>query len=227
MTVTNFAEMKAQQYEDHEEFLEPEDFEGASEENIPKAQVDPTYVDQESEKALVVNNNDCKFKIVNNAWTPNARALWKNFKELQGCNPATILFVEIEEAKPSYRGKPKFCEVSVASKFQQEIFWQISGKKFTHIIKIYGGNVDKHEQTQQQMLIHLYNAMRQIKEDGSLRDYDIKAFAEVWASLKAGWDKENTPLPSLIDEGSWARMHKLQGNLFEDRTGENNQAKKF
>lgn len=70
-------------------------------------------------------------------------------------------------------------------------------------------------------------ALRQIKSDGTLRGYDIHAFTEVYANLKAGWDKEGCSIPNLIDTGHWIGMRQLQGNLFENRSGENAAAKDF
>lgn len=195
-----------------EEFLTREEFSGMAGADADKpvsGNVDPSYKDQDAEDILAVAET-CGFKnqVVNNVWTPVARKMWRQFKELHDCNPSTILFIKIEEGKSKYRGKPRFVECSVMSLRWSELLEQVTGKVFTHIITIYQGNVDKYEQSHNQMLVHLYNAMRQIKSDGSLRDYDIRAFGEVYANLKSGWDKEHSMIPNLIDTGNWLGMYQ-------------------
>ncbi len=231
MTVQNIAEYREQREQDtqeQEEFLEAEEVEDGEPEKPAMGKVDPTFQDQKSENITVHGENGYKYRIVNETWTPLARAMWQKFSELHDCNPSAILFVEVADAKPKYRGKPKFIDISVTSNRWNEILKQISGFNFTHIVTIYQGNVDKFEQSYEQMLVHLYNALRQIKSDGSLRGYDIHAFTEVYANLKAGWDKEHCAIPNLIETGNWIGMKQLQGNLFgEDRSGENAQAKDF
>lgn len=216
---------------EQEEFLTHEECaEMAGEEEKPVfGNVDPVYKDQSAEDILAVNETSgFKYQLVNNVWTPVARKLWKQFKELHECNPSTILFVKIEDGKSKYRGKPRIMECSVMSARWSELLEQVTNKSFSHVITIYQGNVDKYEQSHNQMLVHLYNAMRQIKSDGLLRDYDIRAFSEVYANLKSGWDKEHCFIPNLIDTGNWLGMHQQQGQLFgEDRSGENALAKDF
>lgn len=230
MTVTSIDELR-DAAEEPEEFLQPEEQAAMSgkDEAPGKSSVDPTYQDQDSENILNGNSSDgFKFKIVNSIWTPYARALWKKFSELHDCNPANILFIEVEEGKAKSRGKAKIMEISKLSNRWQEVLAQMVGFNFSFVITIYQGNVDKFEQSREQMLVHLYNCLRQIKADGTLRDFDIRAFTEVYANLKAGWDKEHCAIPNLIDTGNWIGMRQMQGQLFgEDRSGENAQAKDF
>lgn len=232
MAVTDISALrKDAAVEEPEEFLKPEEqAEMTGEDEAPgKSSVDPTYQDQDSENILNGNSSDgFKFKIVNSTWTPYARAMWKKFSELHDCNPANILFIEVEEGKAKSRGKAKIMEISKLSNRWQEVLAQMVGFNFSFVITIYQGNVDKFEQSREQMLVHLYNCLRQIKADGTLRDFDIKAFTEVYANLKAGWDKEHCAIPNLIDTGNWIGMRQMQGQLFgEDRSGENAQAKDF
>lgn len=108
----------------------------------------------------------------------------------------------------------------------QQILKQLTGKNFTHIIKIHAGNIEKFDQTFEMCLVHLYEEMRKIKADGSLGDYAIRAFPEVQQALRNDWAKEGSIIPNLIDAGNWAAMHNLQGKLFgESRQGENELAK--
>lgn len=223
--------LQSERFQDSEEFLDSDEekaMEGAAERPV-FGNVDPVFKDQESENILAVSENSgFKYQIVNNVWTPIARKLWKQFEQLHECNPSTILFIKVSEGKSKYRGKPRIMECAVISTRWGELLEQASGKIFTHTITIYDGNVDKYEQSHNQMLVHLYNAMRQIRSDGSLRDFDIRAFGEVYANLRAGWDKEHCCIPNLIDTGNWLGMHQQQGQLFgEDRSGENAAAKEF
>ena len=133
--------------------------------------------------------------------------------------------MEIKESKAKFKGQPKFFEVTTISKMWQSILKQLTGKNFTHIIKIHAGNIEKFDQSIEMCLVHLYNEMRKIKADGSLGDYTVKGFPEVMAHLKSGWNKEGSVIPNLIDAGSWAAMRQLQTSLFEDRSGENALAK--
>lgn len=232
MAVTDiYALRKDAAAEEPEEFLQPEEKAAMTgEDDTPgKSSVDPTYQDQDSENILNGNSSDgFKFKVVNSTWTPYARAMWKKFSELHDCNPANILFIEVEEGKAKSRGKAKIMEISKLSNRWQEVLAQMVGFNFSFVITIYQGNVDKFEQSREQMLVHLYNCLRQIKADGTLRDFDIRAFTEVYANLKAGWDKEHCAIPNLIDTGNWIGMRQMQGQLFgEDRSGENAQAKDF
>lgn len=216
--------------EEPEEFLQPEEKTAMSGEDkdLGKTNVDPTYHDQDAENILHGSSDGYKFKIVNSAWAPYARALWKKFSELHDCNPANILFIEVEEGKAKSRGKAKIMEISRVPARWQELLEQMVNFHFSHIITIYQRNVDKFEQSREQMLVHLYNCLRQIKADGTLRDFDIRAFSEVYANLKIGWDKEHCAIPNLIETGNWIGMKQLQGQLFgEDRSGENAQAKDF
>lgn len=57
------------------------------------------FADQHPEDVVLIPEFGGKFKVVNNIYTPLAKALWEKFKELQGCNPSAILFVKIEEGK--------------------------------------------------------------------------------------------------------------------------------
>lgn len=217
--------------QESEEYLEQEEHaEMVGEADKPvTTNVDPTYRNQDAEGLNKFDDvNSFKYQIVNKTWTPIARALWKQFRELHECNPSTILFVRIAEGKSKYRGKPRFMETATISARWQELLEQITEQTYTHVITIYQGNVEKFEQNNNQMLVHLYNAMRQIRQDGTLRDYDIRAFGEVYANLKAGWDKDGSCIPNLIDTGNWLGMHQQQGQLFgEDRSGENALAKDF
>lgn len=220
------------QESESEEFLQPEEqkeMDGGEEQRPVFGNIDPEFKDQGAEDILAVDSvSGYKYQIVNNIWTPFARGLWQKFAELQQCNPSTILFVRVEDAKPKYRGRPKYMETAVISARWQDLLEQLTGKTFGHVITIYGGNVDKFEQSHEQMLVHLYNAMRMINADGSLRSYDINAFTEVYASLRADWDREHTHLPNLLETGNWLGMHKMQGQLWgEDRSGENELAKDF
>lgn len=231
MAVTDISALRlGAEQEEPEEFLQPEEqkkMTGKVEEP-EKSSVDPTYHDQDAENILHGSSDGYKFKIVNSTWTPYARALWKQFSELHDCNPANIIFVEVEKGKAKSRGKAKFMEISKVSACWQELLEQMVNFHFSYIITIYQGNVDKFEQSYEQMLIHLYNCLRQISSDGTLRDYEIKAFTEVYSNLKAGWDKEHCAIPNLIETGNWIGMKQLQGQLFgEDRSGENEQAKNF
>lgn len=212
---------------DYEEFLTPEEIEEQDDAAPAAGNIDPTFKDQHSEGARIFFDGAFDYTVANGRYTPLARAMWKRFSELHDCNPSTILFVIAEEGKAMYRDKPKFVDVAVLGGRWQEILKQVTGLTFTHVITIYQGNVDKYEQSYEQMLVHLYNALRQIKSDGTLRGYDIHAFTEVYANLKAGWDKEGCSIPNLIDTGDWIGMRQLQGNLFEDRSGENAAAKDF
>ena len=232
MAVTDISALRKEAAaEEPEEFLQPEEKAAMTEEDDTpgKSSVDPTYQDQDSENILNGNSSDgFKFKVVNSTWTPYARAMWKKFSELHDCNPANILFIEVEEGKAKSRGKAKIMEISKLSNRWQEVLAQMVGFNFSFVITIYQGNVDKFEQSREQMLVHLYNCLRQIKADGTLRDFDIRAFTEVYANLKAGWDKEHCAIPNLIDTGNWIGMRQMQGQLFgEDRSGENAQAKDF
>lgn len=231
MAVTDISALRtAADVEEPEEFLQPEEQERMTgkDEEPGRTSVDPTYQDQDAENILHGSNDDYKFKIVNSTWTPYARALWKKFNELHECNPANILFVEVEEGKAKSRDKAKIMEISKVPARWQELLEQMVNFHFSYIITIYQGNVDKFEQSREQMLVHLYNCLRQIKADGTLRDFDIRAFTEVYANLKAGWDKEHCAIPNLIETGNWIGMRQLQGKLFgEDRSGENAQAKDF
>lgn len=214
-----------------DEFLQAEEHaEMVGEEEVLVAgNLDTSYRNQNSEELNQFEDSDVfKYQIVNRIWTPFARSLWKQFKELRECNPSTILFLSVPDGKKKYRGKPLIMDCATISKRWTEIVEQICRQKYTHVITIYQGNVEKFEQTNNQMLVHLYNAMRQIRQDGTLRDYDLRAFSEVYAHLKAGWDREGSCIPNLIDTGNWLGMHQQQGQLFgEDRSGENAQAKDF
>lgn len=120
-------------------------------------------------------------------------------------------------------------DIGVLSQQWQEIINQMSKRNFTHVIRIYEGNIDKYQQSFEHCLVHLYNEMRKISPDGSLRNYDIQGFTEVISNLKYGWDKPESILPNLIEAGDWLSMKNRQGTLpfGEDRSGENIEAKKF
>lgn len=79
------------------------------------------FSDQRPEDVVVLPEFGGKYKIVNNIYTPLAKALWEKFKELQGCNPSAILFVKIEEGK-KLRAKNRFLWISA--------FYRSNGKKF-------------------------------------------------------------------------------------------------
>lgn len=215
--------------EEQEEFLEQQEMGEDGKLKGDFSGVQKEFSDQHPEDVVVLPEFGGKYKIVNNVYTPLAKALWKGFKELQGCNPSTILFVLIDEGKKMSCKKPVFMEVGVLSQQWQEILNQMSKRNFTHVIRIYGGNLDKYEQSFEHGLVHLYNEMRKISPDGSLRGYDVQGFTEVVSNLKYGWDKPESILPNLIDAGSWLAMKNRQGTLpfGEDRSGENDEAKKL
>lgn len=176
----------------------------------------PFYEDQASENVLAVKEFGGKYKIKNNVWKPIAVKMWKAYKELQGCNPSTILFVEIEDGKKKFRGRPVVMEVAVLSQQNAELFKQLSNLNFTHVIRIYEANAES--KTREQLLVHLYRQMRQIQENGKLRDYDQKEFTEIQANLRWDWDADRACIPDIIDAGSWAEVEKRkQMNLFEGK----------
>lgn len=175
----------------------------------------PIFENQESENVLAVSEFGGKFQIKNNVWTPIARKLWKLYKELQSCNPSTILFVSIDEGKKKFRGRPVVMEISVLSQQLSELFKQMSGFNFTHVIRIYETNAEN--KTNEQMLVHLYKQMRQIQENGKLRDYDEKEFAEIQANLRRDWDSDGAFIPNIIDCESWAVVkQRKQQSLFDE-----------
>lgn len=174
----------------------------------------PFYENQESENVLAVAEFGGKFQIKNNIWTPIARKMWKLYKELQSCNPSTILFVSIDEGKKKFRGRPVVMEISVLSQQLSELFKQMSGFNFTHVIRIYETNAEN--KTHEQLLVHLYRQMRQIQENGKLRDYDQKEFFEIQANLRLDWDSDGAFIPNIIDAESWAAVKaSVQPSLFE------------
>lgn len=185
-----------------------------------------TYVDQNTDDIVVAELSDPKFPVVNKNWSKLAKAIFERFRDYLHCNPATILFVEIKGSKAKYKGAPKFFEATVISTLWQQILKQLTGKNFTHIIKIHAGNIDEYGQDYNQCLIHLYEEMRKIKADGSVGDYAIRAFPEVQQALRSDWARMGSVIPNLIDTGNWSAMHNQQGQLFgEDRSGENALAK--
>lgn len=223
-------EVEAMGIPEQEEFLTPEEQQqslASGDEPGKRPEFGkPWYINQCSENVSVVNEFGGKFRVVNNIWTPIARALWKAYDELKQCNPSTILFVSIDEGKKKYRGRPVVMEVSVLSQQLSDLFKQMSGLNFSHVIRIYQDNAD--EKSRQQLLVHLYKQLRMIKEDGKLRDYDEKEFTEIQANLQKGWDSDGIIIPDLLDAGSWGEVHaRKQGSLFDDRSGENLQAKDF
>ena len=144
-----------------------------------------------------------------------ARKMWKLYKELQSCNPSTILFVSIDEGKKKFRGRPVVMEISVLSQQLSELFKQMSGFNFTHVIRIYETNAEN--KTHEQLLVHLYRQMRQIQENGKLRDYDEKEFAEIQANLRRDWDSDGAFIPNIIDCENWAVVkQRKQQSLFDE-----------
>lgn len=175
----------------------------------------PFFKNQESENVLAVEEFGGKYKIKNNIWKPIAVKLWYLYKELQSCNPSTILFIEIENGKKKYRGRPVVMDISVLGQQSAEIFKQMTNLNFTHVIHIYEANAEN--KTPEQMLVHLYKQMRQIQEDGKLRDYDEKEFAEIQASLRRDWDAEGAFIPNIIDCENWVTVaQRKQPSLFTE-----------
>ena len=227
MPIVDMDTLRNDNAEPQEEFLtdeEQEAMDGELEEEGHKRV--KAYVDQNTNDIVVAELSQVKFAVTNKTWAQLAKAIYEKYRQYLTCNPATILFVEIKDSKAKFKGQPKFFEVTTVSKMWQQILKQITGKSFTHIIKIHAGNIEKFDQTFEMCLVHLYEEMRKIKPDGSLSDYAIRAFPEVQQALKSDWAKEGSVIPNLIDAGNWAAMHNLQGKLFgEDRSGENALAK--
>ena len=227
MSIVNMDTLREENAELQEEFLTPDEqqeMDGAEEEQGSKRV--KAYVDQNVDDIVVSELSVCKFPVTNKIWSRQAKAIYEKFRNYLNCNPATILFVEIKDSKAKYKGQPKFFEVTTISKMWQQILKQLTGKNFTHIIKIHAGNIDKFDQDFEKCLVHLYEEMRKIKADGSLSDYAIRAFPEVQQALRDDWAKEGSIIPNLIDAGNWAAMHNRQGKLFgESRQGENELAK--
>lgn len=227
MPIVDMDTLRNENAEPQEEFLTDEEHDamGGEPEEEGHKRV-KAYVDQSTDDIVVAELSDTKFPVVNKNWAKTAKAIFDIYRNDLSCNPATILFLEIKESKAKFKGQPKFFEVTTVSKMWQQILKQITGKSFTHIIKIHAGNIEKFDQTFEMCLVHLYEEMRKIKADGSLSDYAIRAFPEVQQALKSDWAKEGSVIPNLIDAGNWAAMHNLQGKLFgEDRSGENALAK--
>lgn len=200
---------------DEEEMFTPEEQEQMDPKPERPVFGQPFYENQESENVLAVSEFGGKFQIKNNIWTPIARKMWKLYKELQSCNPSTILFVSIDEGKKKFRGRPVVMEISVFSQQLSELFKQMSGFNFTHVIRIYETNAEN--KTHEQLLVHLYRQMRQIQENGKLRDYDEKEFAEIQANLRRDWDSDGAFIPNIIDCENWAVVkQRKQQSLFDE-----------
>ncbi len=200
---------------DEEEMFTPEEKEQMDPKPERPVFGQPFYENQESENVLAVAEFGGKFQIKNNIWTPIARKMWKLYKELQSCNPSTILFVSIDEGKKKFRGRPVVMEISVLSQQLSELFKQMSGFNFTHVIRIYKTNAES--KTHEQLLVHLYRQMRQIQENGKLRDYDEKEFAEIQANLRRDWDADGAFIPNIIDAENWATVkQRKQQSLFDE-----------
>lgn len=106
-------------------------------------------------------------------------------------------------------------EISVLSQQLSELFKQMSGFNFTHVIRIYETNAEN--KTNEQLLVHLYRQMRQIQENGKLRDYDEKEFAEIQANLRRDWDSDGAFIPNIIDCENWAVVkQRKQQSLFDE-----------
>lgn len=175
----------------------------------------PFFENQESENVLAVEEFGGKFQIKNNIWKPIAVKLWYLYKELQSCNPSTILFISIDEGKKKFRGRPVVMEISILSQQLSELFKQMSGFNFTHVIRIYETNAES--KSHAQLLVHLYKQMRQIQADGKLRDYDEKEFTEIQVHLRRDWDKDGAFIPDIIDAENWATvLQRKQPSLFDE-----------
>lgn len=215
--VLQMDESRIMQENEQEEFLTAEEqkqIQGEPEKE-PRQALQPWYENQESENVLAIKEFGGKFKIVNNIWTPVARKMWKLYKEIQECNPSSILFVEIEEGKKQYRGRPVVMEVSVLSQQLSELFKQMSGLNFSHIIRIYQTNADA--KNYEQMLVHLYKQMRQIRSDGKLRDFDEKEFTEIQANLRRDWNSDGAFIPDIIKCENWLTVKQnKQQCLFDE-----------
>ena len=218
MAVTNLEDVRRSRAEaEQEEFLTPEEknvAQGSDEGNRPVFG-QPYYKDQESENVLQAGDCGAKYQIVTNTWTPIARKLWKAYSELQECNPSTILFIKVIDGKKKYRGRPVVMDIGTIGQQPSEIYEQLSGCIFSHVIHIYEENANN--QSFDQLLVHLYMQMRQIQADGKLRDYGEKSFAEVQASLPRDWYREGAHIPNLIDCGNWGKVQaSKQQCLFEE-----------
>lgn len=208
-------ESRMMQEHEQEEFLTKEEQKQAQGKAERRPAFQPWYENQKSENVLAVNECGGKFKLVNNVWTPIARKMWSLYKEIQSCNPSTILFIEIEEGKKKYRGKPVVMEVSVLSQQLSELFKQMSGYNFSHVIRIYQTNAD--DKSHEQLLVHLYKQLRQIQEDGKLRDYDEKEFTEIQANLRRDWNSNGAFIPDIIQCENWATvLSRKQQSLFDE-----------
>lgn len=107
--------------EEQEEFLEQQEMGEDGKLKGDFSGVQKEFSDQHTEDVVVLPEFGGKYKIVNNIYTPLAKALWEKFKELQGCNPSAILFVKIEEGK-KLRVKNRYLWMSA--------FYRSNGKKF-------------------------------------------------------------------------------------------------
>lgn len=216
MSVIQMDKSRMTQEHEQEEFLTKEELKSAQGKAERRPAFQPWYADQESENVLAVKEFGAKFKIVNNVWTPIARNLWKLYKEIQSCNPSTILFIEIEDGKKQYRGKPVVMEVAVLSQQLSELFKQMSGFNFSHVVRIYQTNAD--DKSHEQLLVHLYKQLRQIKEDGKLRDYDEKEFTEIQANLRRDWNADEAFIPDIIKCGNWLTVKNNNQQCLFDET---------
>ena len=209
-------ESRMMQEHEQEEFLTKDEQKQAQGKAERRPALQNWYENQESENVLAVEEFGGKFKIVNNVWTHIARKMWSLDKEIQSCNPSTILFIEIEEGKKQYRGRPVVMEVSVLSQQLSELFKQMSGYNFSHVIRIYQANAEA--KSHEQLLVHLYKQMRQIKEDGKLRDYDEKEFTEIQANLRRDWNSDGAFIPDIIKCENWLTVNQNKQQCLFDET---------
>lgn len=98
-SIAQFNKNRESARQEQEEFLSSEEI--CEDEPLKGdfSSVKKEFSDQHPEDVVVLPEFGGKYKIVNNIYTPLAKALWEKFKELQGCNPSAILFVKIEEGK--------------------------------------------------------------------------------------------------------------------------------
>lgn len=213
--ILDMEEAKRSQEHEQEEFLTKEEQKQAQGKAERRPVFQPRYENQESENVLATNVAGGRYKIVNNVWTPIARKMWDLYKEIQECNPSSILFIEIEEGKKKFRGRPVVMEVSVLSQQLSELFKQMSTLNFSHVIRIYQANAD--DKSHEQLLVHLYKQMRQICSDGKLRDFDEKEFTEIQANLRRDWNADGAFIPDIIQCENWATVKsRKQQSLFEE-----------
>lgn len=135
---------------------------------------------------------DSRYWVKNEFYTPIAQNLKDNIEDFKHIDPTKILFIEDIDTEEDVNKAPEW------------IFKISKTNKHVHMLTGYNWIVESKEcwiqmLSRSHVVAHIYNMMKYIDIDGSIKKEDIRGWKETIGAFGYGWESSMGELPDILE----------------------------